>query len=65
MNSFNPAGFVEHVEKPLKRYIVRSKDDPQNGELIKNEQIDENCTEIVEDCEKLEEINSEEPQNEA
>lgn len=39
-NDYNPVAFVEYVEKSVKRYIVRSKDDSNHGDLIKEEHCD-------------------------
>jgi hypothetical protein len=47
-NDFNAASFVEHVEHPLKRYVVRTKKEPLEVVVAEREQIDENCTESVE-----------------
>lgn len=45
---FNPVSFVEHVEKPTTRYIVRNKDLSENGDLIKKEQVAHNCNNAAE-----------------
>ena len=47
-DSFNAASFVEHVEKPVTRYIVRSKDESIPLEKSKKEQIAQNCNNLAE-----------------
>lgn len=64
LDSFNAASFVEQVEKPATRYIVRNKDLSENGDLIKKEQVAHNCNNVAENDIIPDEISEDKSQNE-
>lgn len=45
---YNPASFVEHVEKPITRYVVRNKKLLESEEKTEPEQIAEKTEQIAE-----------------